>query len=137
MQKLERHSKLQYMYTGGMLAIGLLILQSFISMEKLDTAAIIAVISFAIAIPSLAGVTIIDFLTEGDTYDPTDNTQKQAGRIWIVGIATALTGTGATFWHILPLAGIIFIIASFLISGTVSRVFMNGIRKAVKDMQRE
>ncbi len=133
MEKLEKFGRVRYLYTSGLTAISLLILQGFIGIGQLDPAGIIAILCFAIAIPSLAGTTVIGFLAENEEYDPKDKTYKQIDRIASLGMTTALIGTGATFWHILPIAGIIFSIVSFLVSGTVARVFMNGVRNVLKD----
>ncbi len=119
MNVIEKYRKLTVMYTSGLLAISLAIFQGFVTTHPSDTSSAIAILCFAIAIPCQGSTLVANFVLEDNRGLPSIP--------WYLGIVTAFLGVAATFWHIAPLAGIIFFITSFIVSGTIARLTLDDI----------
>ncbi len=98
--------------TGGLIAIILIILQDFISSGISDIATLIAVISFALALPLLAlNIFILQITLDYNFY----LTSKVMLAILALSYLFAVTGLVATFWHIAWFVGLIFLSASIFV----------------------
>ena len=99
---------------GGLIAIGVVILQALIPVQSLDLASLVSILSFAIAMPFLAIMILVNHAQVSYRY---------ATYPWYITLAIllgqggALIGVFAAFWHISWIAAILL-----LISGVVGLV---------------
>ncbi len=100
-----RMSKLAF---GGLIGISLIIIQAFISSGPLDLSATISVLSFAVAIPLLAMRIIID-----DTIDMSKRIKSSVDgeSVRWGGLCGATVGMVTAFWHMLWIAGVLFLVS--------------------------
>jgi hypothetical protein len=99
-QELVRRNSLGY---GGLIAIGVVMVQPFLTAASLDLSARICILAFSVAIPLLAALVLV-------------NRQEVFRRRWtksvLVSIAQvvaqlcAFVGVVAGFWHILWIVGV-------------------------------
>ena len=98
-----RQSNLAY---GGLVAAGLVMVQPFLTETSLDPSATVCVTAFAVSIPLLAALLILNRQEEF---------RRQMSRSWVVGLAkavaqgSAFAGLAAGFWHMSMVAGIVFL----------------------------
>lgn len=90
---------------AGLIAIGIVMIQPFMYQnEYVGTAAAISVISFAISIPILAALLLLNF-TEEFRHHLSDS--KAVTVVRALGQMAGGTGMIAGFWHINPVAGMV------------------------------
>jgi hypothetical protein len=99
-QESLRQTNLMY---GGLIGIGVVMIQAFLTAPSLDLSAKICVVAFSVAIPLLAALVMVNWQ---ETYRrrQTKSVLVQVGRALAYG--AAFVGVVAGFWHILPIAGI-------------------------------
>lgn len=104
---LEWTKQAQIVY-GGLIGIGVIVLQALISTPLLDLASLISIVSFAVAIPFLAIMVLIYHaqIQYGYTSYPWYLTP-----IIFLGQGGAFLGVFAAFWHVSWLAGILLAIS--------------------------
>ncbi|MEU0095270.1 hypothetical protein [Kribbella sp. NPDC006257] len=91
---------------GGLAAAGLVVVQPFLTESSLDPSAMVSVIAFAVSIPLLAALLVLNRQEEF---------RHRASRSALVSIAkavaqgSAFVGLTAAFWHISIVAGIVFL----------------------------
>jgi short subunit fatty acids transporter len=109
-----RQSNLIY---GGLGAAGLVAVQPFLTTSPLDLTATICVVAFAVAIPLLAALLL---LNRQEAF------RRQVTRSRMVSVAKSLAegasfvGLTAAFWHISQTAGITFLVSGFFAVGVHS-----------------
>ncbi|RZT11888.1 hypothetical protein EV649_7543 [Kribbella sp. VKM Ac-2569] len=109
-----RQSNLIY---GGLAAAGLVVVQPFLTASPLDLTAKICVIAFAVSIPLLAALLV---LNRQEAF------RRQVSRSRLVSVAkavaegSAFVGLTAAFWHISTIAGIAFLLVGFFAVGVHS-----------------
>lgn len=108
---MEENTHISSIYAGGLIAIGLIILQGFLSLSTLDVAAFIAVFAFAFSIPILSCNIIINFARRGTTIEPS---KYEVLLFYVPGAVVSLIGIVATFWHICWVAAVIFSVSMVL-----------------------
>lgn len=97
---------------GALIAAGLIFIQPFLYGEQFHgMTAKITVLSFAIAIPILAALTL---LNEEETFRKHPSKSKIAEIARVIGQDAAFLGFVAGFWHIDKMAGICVIVASII-----------------------
>ena len=89
---------------GGLIGIGIVILQALLSIQTLDPASFISIISFAVAIPLLATMVLLNHAQTSYRYA---SYPWYLTLIILLGQGGAFLGTWAAFWHISPLAGVL------------------------------
>ncbi len=98
-----RQSNLIY---SGLAAAGLVLVQPFLTETSLDLSATICVVAFAVSIPLLAALLVLNRQEEF---------RHRASKSWAVAAAkavaqgSAFAGIAAGFWHISAIAGIAFL----------------------------
>lgn len=113
-----RQSNLIY---GGLGAAGLVVVQPFLSSSPLDLSAKICVIAFAVSIPLLAALLV---LNRQEAF------RRRVTRSRLVAVAKAIAqgsafvGIAAAFWHISMIAGIVFVLVGFFAVGVHSSGYM-------------
>lgn len=104
-----RQNNLMYV---ALIGLGLILIQPFLTATELDLSAKICVVSFAAAIPLLAGLAL---LSEQEEFR-----NRMAGSLFVtiarsIALAAAIVGVVAAFWHVSWIAG-----AVMLASGVVA-----------------
>jgi len=97
---------------GGLIAIGVYMVQPFLTAASLDLSARICVVAFSVAIPLLAALVIIN---RQEAFRRRATTSVLATITRVVAQDLAFIGVVAGFWHILWIAGV-----GFLASGLVA-----------------
>ena len=109
-----RQSNLIY---GGLAAAGLVVVQPFLTTSPLDLSATICVVAFAVSIPLLAALLV---LNRQEAF------RRQVTRSCLVSVAksaaegSAFVGLTAAFWHISTIAGITFLAVGIFAVGVHS-----------------
>lgn len=85
-----------------MIAIGVVMVQPFLTASSLDLSARICVVAFSVAIPFLAALVLID---RQEVFRRRRTTSVLVSIAQVVGQASAFVGVVAGFWHILWIAG--------------------------------
>src|SRR5262245_1298986 len=96
---------------GGLIGVAVLVLQPFIGAPSLDTSATVSVIAFAVAIPLLAGLAMVNW-QEG--FRGRRSTSISVTVAQSIAQAAAVTGIVAAFWHMTWVAGVIFLAAGLV-----------------------
>jgi transglutaminase-like putative cysteine protease len=103
----------------GLIVLGVYILQAFLSTNAADVSARIAILAWALAIPLLALLALLDYVQEGFRY-VSNPLYLQSAR----GLATGagVVGFVAAVWH-LWIAASLVLIASGLLGLTLFRIY--------------
>jgi hypothetical protein len=99
---------------GALITIGVLIVQPFLSASSLDLAATISVISFAVAIPILAALMLVN---REETFRGRRTPSKLVAIGNGIGQSAAFIGIVAAFWHITWVAGVVVLVSSMVAMG--------------------
>jgi cation transport ATPase len=102
--QLEEAKRLSLLWTGGFLAISLVMVQALISSAKVDSAEIVSVFAFAAAIPILA----ICALTIHFADEPSKIYGPRMGACVFVGASLASLGIAAALYHVSFVASFVF-----------------------------
>jgi hypothetical protein len=115
----RRWAKQNNLMYVGLIAIGVVILQGFLTASSLGVSGRISVVAFAIALPLLAVLILLGELHAGDRT-PSNVTYEVTKAVALV---SALTGVVAAFWHIDWLAGVAVLTAGACGLGVYSAHF--------------
>ena len=113
-----RQSNLIY---GGLGAAGLVVVQPFLSVDSLDPSAMVCVIAFAVSIPLLAALLVLnrqEAFRRRATKSPAVEVAKAVAQ------GSAFAGITAAFWHMSIVAGIVFLVVGFVAVGVHSSGFV-------------
>jgi len=88
---------------GGLLAIGIVLVQPFVGGASLDTSGMICVVAFAIAIPLLAALVLVN---RQETFRRRRTSSRIVAVARAIAQASATVGLVAGFWHIHWIAGV-------------------------------
>jgi hypothetical protein len=91
---------------GGLIGIGVLMVQPFLTAASLDLAAKICVVAFSVAIPLLAALVLVNRQEVFRRRATTSVLVEIARGVAQVG---AFVGVVAGFWHILWIAGVVML----------------------------
>jgi cation transport ATPase len=107
-QESLRQTNLMY---GGLIGVGLIMVQAFLTAPTLDLSAKICVVAYSVAIPLLAALMMVNWQ---ETYR---QREAKSGLVQVarsVAYTAAYTGVVAGFWHMMPIAGIGVLVFSAL-----------------------
>ncbi|QLY30745.1 hypothetical protein H0264_37600 [Nocardia huaxiensis] len=93
----------------GLIAIGVVVIQPFLTAGPLNWSATIAVIAFAVALPHLAIVALIDDWPSAGY--PTSSLLPSIAKS--IGLGSGCVGVAAAFWHISWVAGVVLLASGF------------------------
>jgi hypothetical protein len=96
---------------GGLIGVGVIMLQPFLGARSLDAAAKVSVIAFAVAIPLLAALVMVN---RQETFRQRRTSSKSVTVAQVIGQGAAFAGIVAGFWHISWIAGVTFLAAGFV-----------------------
>jgi hypothetical protein len=88
---------------GGLLAIGIVLVQPFVGGASLDTSGMICVVAFAIAIPLLAALVLVN---RQETFRRRRTSSRTVAVARVIAQGSATVGLVAGFWHIHWIAGV-------------------------------
>ena len=102
---------------GGLIGIAVVIIQPFLAAASLDTAAKISIIAFAVAVPLLAALILVN---RQEVFRG-----RQASSVMVIlaqsaGLAAACVGIVAAFWHISWVAGVTILATGVVAMGVHS-----------------
>jgi hypothetical protein len=102
---------------GGLIAIGIVLVQPFVAGASLDISGMVCAVAFAIAIPLLAALVLVN-------RQETFRRRRTSSRIVAVARATAqgsaFVGVVAGFWHIHWIAGVGVLVSALVAVGVQS-----------------
>ena len=102
---------------GGLILIGLYMVQPFLTASSIDASAKISVVAFAVAIPLLAALVLVN-RQEAFRGRLTASAMVTIARV--VAQLAAFVGIVAGFWHITWIAGVTFLAAGLVAVGVHS-----------------
>ena len=106
---------------GGLILIGLYMVQPFLTAPSLATSAEVSIVAFAVAIPLLAALVVVN-RQEAYRGRLTPSVTVTVARA--VAQGAAFVGIVAGFWHITWVAGVTFLTAGFVAVGIHSAGYM-------------
>ena len=117
-QEVVRQQGLIY---GGLILIGLYMVQPFLTAPSLDVSAKVSILAFSVAIPLLAALVVVN-RQEAFRGRLTPSVTVTVARV--VAQGAAFVGIVAGFWHITWVAGVTFLAAGFVAVGIHSAGYM-------------
>jgi hypothetical protein len=105
---------------GGLILIGLYMVQPFLTASSLDVSAKVSVYAFAVAIPLLAALVLVN---RQEMFRRRRTTSVTVAVAHSVAQGAALVGIVAGFWHITWIAGVTFLAVALVAMGVHSAGF--------------
>jgi hypothetical protein len=105
---------------GALILIGTYMVTPFLTAPSLDASATISIVAFAVAIPFLAALVL---LNRQEAFRGRRTPSVTVTIAHAVGQGAALVGIVAGFWHITWIAGVTFLVAAFVAMGIHSAGF--------------
>jgi hypothetical protein len=105
---------------GGLIAIAVVMVQGFLETSSLDAAARISTIAFAVAIPLLAALVLVN---RQETFRGRHTTSVLVMLARVTAQLAAFVGLVAGFWDITWVAGVTFLVAGLVAVGVHSAGF--------------
>jgi hypothetical protein len=102
---------------GGLIGIAVVIIQPFLGAASLDTAARISIIAFAVAVPLLAALILVN---RQEVFRGRQTSSVMVLLAQSIGEAAAVVGIVAAFWHISWVAGVCFLASGLVAAGVHS-----------------
>ncbi len=96
---------------GGLILVGLYMVQPFLTAPSLDVSAKISIVAFAVAIPLLAALVMVN---RQEIFRGRRTTSVTVSIAQVVAQLAAFVGVVAGFWHITWIAGVTFLVAGFV-----------------------
>lgn len=112
-----RQSRVIY---GGLIAVAVVMVQGFLETSSLDAAARIGTIAFAVAIPLLAALVLIN---QQEAFRGRRTTSVSVTLAHVIAQLAAFVGIVAGFWEITWVAGVTFLVTSIVAVGVHSAGF--------------
>jgi hypothetical protein len=106
---------------GGLIVLGVYMVQPFLTTTALDLSSRICVIAFSVAMPLLAALVIVD-RQEAFLRRPTGSPLVAAAQL--VAQWSAFVGVVAGFWHICWVAGVVVLASAVAGSAVISVGFI-------------
>jgi hypothetical protein len=105
---------------SGLIAIGIVLVQPFVGGASLDTAGMVCVVAFAIAIPLLAALVLVN---RQETFRRRRTSSRTVPVARAIAQASASVGLVAGFWHIHWTAGVGVLVSTLVAVGVHSAGF--------------
>jgi hypothetical protein len=115
----EEFGQIGVMY-GGLIAIAVVIVQGFLEASSLDASARVSTIAFAVAIPLLAALVLVN---RQEAFRGRRTTSVSVTLARAIAQLAAFVGIVAGFWHIAWVAGVTFLVAALVAVGVHSAGF--------------
>ena len=105
---------------GGLIAIAVVMVQGFLEASSLDASARVGTIAFAVAIPLLAALILVN---RQEAFRGRGTTSRLVTLAQVVAQLAAFVGIVAAFWHITWVAGLTFLVVGLVAVGVHSAGF--------------
>jgi cation transport ATPase len=105
---------------GGLILIGMYWVQPFLTAPSLDASAKVIILAFAVAIPLLAALVMVN---RQEAFRGHRTTSATVTIAHAVALLAAFVGIVAGFWHITWIAGVTFLAAGIIAVGVHSAGF--------------
>ena len=105
---------------GGLILIGVYMVEPFLTAPSLDASATISILAFAVAIPLLAALVMVN---RQEAFRGRRTPSIMVTIAQAVGQSAAFVGIVAGFWHITWVAGVTFLVAGLVAVGIHSAGF--------------
>ena len=105
---------------GGLIAIAVVMVQGFLEASSLDASARVGTIAFAVAIPLLAALVLVN---RHEAFRGRGTTSKSVTLARVIAQLAAFVGIVAAFWHITWVAGVTFLAVGLVAVGVHSAGF--------------
>lgn len=105
---------------GGLIAIAVVMAQGFLEASSLDTAARVGSIAFAVAIPLLAALVLVN---RQEAFRGRQTTSVLVTLARVTAQLAVFVGIVAAFWHITWVAGVTFLVVGVVAVGVHSAGF--------------
>ena len=102
---------------GGLIAVAVVMVQGFLESSSLDAAARVGTIAFAVAIPLLAALLLIN---RQEAFRGRRTTSVSVTLAQVIAQLAAFVGVVAGFWEITWVAGVTFLVVSIVAVGVHS-----------------
>jgi hypothetical protein len=102
---------------GGLIAVGVYMVQPFLTAASLDLSARICVVAFSVAIPLLAALVVVN---RQEAFRGRATSSVVVSVAKVVGETAAFVGLVTGFWHILWVAGVGMLTAGIVAVGVHS-----------------
>jgi hypothetical protein len=102
---------------GALILIGLYMVQPFLTAPSLDASARVSIIAFAVAIPLLAALVLVN---RQETFRGRRTRSVSVTIAQSIAQLAAVVGIVAGFWHITWVAGVTFLVAGIVAMGVHS-----------------
>lgn len=106
---------------GGLIAIGAIMVQPFLTATSLDLSAKICVVAFAASIPLLASLVVVN---HQEAFRGRRSKSRIVSIAQVIAQLGAFTGVVAGFWHILWIAGVAVLVCGVLGTAVFSAGYM-------------
>jgi len=116
-QEWIRQDNLAY---GGLIAIGVVLVQPFVGGASLDISGMICVVGFAVAIPLLAALVLVNRL---ETFRHRRTSSRMVVVARSIAQGAAFAGLVGGFWHIHWIAGVAVVVSAVVAVGVHSAGF--------------
>jgi hypothetical protein len=113
-QEWIRQDNLSY---GGLIAIGIVLVQPFVAGASLHTSGMICAVAFAIAIPLLAALVLVN---QQETFRRRRTSSRTVAVARATAQGSAFVGVVAGFWHIHWIAGVGVLVSALVAVGVQS-----------------
>ena len=113
-QEWIRQDNLAY---GGLIAIGIVLVQPFVAGASLDASGMICAVAFAIANPLLAALVLVN---QQETFRRRRTSSRTVAVARATAQGSAFVGVVAGFWHIHWIAGVGVLVSALLAVGVQS-----------------
>ncbi|HEX9353909.1 MAG TPA: hypothetical protein VF933_08840 [Streptosporangiaceae bacterium] len=117
--KEEMFRQIGVMY-GGLIAIAVVMVQGFLEATSLDASARVSIIAFAVAIPLLAALMLVN---RQEAFRGRRTTSVSVTLARAIAQLASFVGIVAGFWHITWVAGLTFLVAGVVAVGVHSAGF--------------
>ncbi|HEX6338263.1 MAG TPA: hypothetical protein VFZ85_14975 [Jiangellaceae bacterium] len=105
---------------AGLMGVGIVMVQPFLTAESLDRSATICVVSWSVAIPLLAGLLMVN---RQESFRRRRTTSRTVVAVRPVALLAACVGLVAGFWHIHWIAGVAVLVSALVATGVHSAGF--------------
>lgn len=99
---------------GGLIGVATLMVQPFLNAATLDVSARVSVIAFAVAVPLLAALVLVN---RQEAFRGRRSASVTATIARVIAQVAAFVGIVAGFWHITPVAGVTFLVTGLVAVG--------------------
>ena len=105
---------------AGLIAIAVVMVQGFLEASSLDASARVGTIAFAVAIPLLAALVLVN---RQEAFRGRRSTSVSVTLARAIAQLAAVVGIAAAFWHITWVAGVTFLVVGLVAVGVHSAGF--------------